>query len=139
MWLTSKQNPLTAKDNGQPGKGTVIWARPCRKPFEDLGSREFHRPIQNCSIGLSYQFNNRWMEYKKIDKKYCNVSATIKDSKVTPDLLQVGSPNNKYYARASRVRLSAEQIRDQSLWISGVFCDSMYGLAYTHGSLQVFG
>ncbi len=55
------------------------------------------------------------------------MSATYQqDSKITPSLLQK-DPFNKYYARGSRVRLSAEQVRDQALCISGEFCDSMYG------------
>src|SRR5258705_12823057 len=55
------------------------------------------------------------------------MSATYQqDSRVRPDLLQK-DPANKYYARGVRVRLSAEQIRDQALCISGAFCNQMYG------------
>jgi len=54
-------------------------------------------------------------------------SATYKqDSKITPELQQK-DPENKYYARASRVRLSSEQVRDQSLCISGLMSNKMYG------------
>jgi hypothetical protein len=34
---------------------------------------------------------------------------------------------NKYYARGPRVRLSAEQVRDQALSVSGLLCEKMYG------------
>ena len=36
-------------------------------------------------------------------------------------------PTNKYYARAARVRLSAEQLRDQALCASGLISNKMYG------------
>ena len=55
------------------------------------------------------------------------MSATYQqESKITPELLQK-DPYNRYYARGARVRLSAEQVRDQALCISGELCDSMYG------------
>ena len=48
------------------------------------------------------------------------------DSKGSDELLEK-DPNNKFYARIARVRLSAEQIRDQALCISGVMSNKMYG------------
>jgi hypothetical protein len=55
------------------------------------------------------------------------LSATYQqDSKVSEELLQK-DPNNKFYARSTRVRLSAEQIRDQALCISGLMSNKMYG------------
>lgn len=41
--------------------------------------------------------------------------------------LQERDPFNKFYARASRVRLSAEQVRDQALAVSGLLNPKMYG------------
>jgi hypothetical protein len=55
------------------------------------------------------------------------LSATYRqDSKVTPQQLEK-DPNNKYYARAPRVRLSAEQVRDQALAASGLLCGRICG------------
>ena len=48
------------------------------------------------------------------------------NSIITPEQLQK-DPANKYYARYTRVRLSAEQVRDQALCISGVISNKMYG------------
>ena len=36
-------------------------------------------------------------------------------------------PNNKFYARGSRIRLSAEQLRDQGLEVSNLLSEKMYG------------
>jgi len=55
------------------------------------------------------------------------MSATYQQaSKITPELQQK-DPYNKYYARGARVRLSAEQVRDQCLCISGLMSNKMYG------------
>ncbi len=55
------------------------------------------------------------------------MSATYRqDSKVSPEDLEK-DPFNKYYARGSRVRLSAEQVRDQALAVSGVMNEKMFG------------
>jgi hypothetical protein len=55
------------------------------------------------------------------------LSATYRqESKVSKEMLEK-DPSNKYYARGPRVRLSAEQIRDQALTVSGLLCEKMYG------------
>jgi hypothetical protein len=36
-------------------------------------------------------------------------------------------PRNKYYSHGPRIRLTAEQIRDQALVVSGLFSEKMYG------------
>ena len=55
------------------------------------------------------------------------MSATYRQqSNVNDELLQK-DPYNKYYARGPRVRLSAEQVRDQALCISGLLSNKMYG------------
>ena len=55
------------------------------------------------------------------------MSATYReDSKVTEEALEK-DPFNKFYERGARVRLSAEQVRDQDLCISGLISEKMYG------------
>ena len=55
------------------------------------------------------------------------MSATYQQSsKVTPEMLEK-DPANRFFARGARVRLSAEQVRDQALLVSGVLSKKMYG------------
>jgi Protein of unknown function (DUF1553) len=53
-------------------------------------------------------------------------AAYQQSSKLTPELEQK-DPFNKLYARGARVRLSAEEIRDEALCIAGVMNDKMQG------------
>jgi hypothetical protein len=126
MWLTSKENPLTAR-----AMVNRIWEQlygtGLAETLEDLGSQGIPPTHPELLNWLSYQF---MYEYNWSIKKLIRtivLSATYRqDSKVSPELLQK-DPNNKLYARSSRVRLSAEQIRDQALCISGVMSNKMYG------------
>jgi hypothetical protein len=76
---------------------------------------------------LSWKFANDYnWSIKKILKEIVLSATYRQESKVTKELLQK-DPNNKLYARGPRVRLSAEQIRDQALSVSHVLSNKMYG------------
>ncbi|GIX04483.1 MAG: hypothetical protein KatS3mg114_0352 [Planctomycetaceae bacterium] len=54
-------------------------------------------------------------------------SATYRQaSQVTPEALQ-RDPQNRWLARAPRLRLDAEQIRDSVLHVAGLLSDKMFG------------
>ncbi len=125
-WLTSKQNPLTART-----MVNRVWEQlfgtGLAETLEDLGSQGITPTHPELLDWLSYQFMNEdnWSTKKLI--RTIVMSATYQqDSKLTPELEQK-DPNNKFYARGARVRLSAEQVRDQCLCISGLMSDKMYG------------
>jgi hypothetical protein len=63
---------------------------------------------------------------KRILKQIVTSETYKQRSLVSKDALKK-DPLNKYYARAPRVRLSAEQIRDQALVICGTLSNKMYG------------
>lgn len=126
MWLTSRQNPLTAR-----AMVNRVWEQlfgtGLAETLEDLGSQGIPPTHPELLDWLSYQF---MYEYNWSLKKLIRtivLSATYRqDSKISDELLKK-DPNNKFYARSSRVRLSAEQIRDQALCISGKLNNKMYG------------
>jgi hypothetical protein len=126
IWLTSKQNPLTART-----MVNRVWEQlfgtGLAETLEDLGSQGVLPTHPELLDWLSYQFMNEdnW-SVKKLIRRIVMSATYQQETKMTPQLLQK-DPYNKYYARGSRVRLSAEQVRDQALCISGELCDSMYG------------
>ena len=126
QWLTSKQNPLTART-----MVNRVWEQlfgtGLAETLEDLGSQGIPPTHVELLDWLSYQFMNtdNWSTKKLI--RTIVLSATYQQSsKLTPELKQK-DPYNKYYARGARVRLSAEQVRDQCLCISGLMSAKMYG------------
>lgn len=126
MWLTDKRNPLTAR--------TIvnrIWeqffGQGIAETLEDLGTQGIpptHRALlDHLAWQLMYEFN--W-DLKKLMKEMVLSATYRQDSKLDKTKAEK-DPYNKFYARGARVRLSAEQIRDQALSISGVLCEKMYG------------
>ena len=125
-WLTDKKNPLTARTMVNHlweqlfGTGIV-------ETLDDLGTQGAEPTHRELLDYLSYQFMNgyNWSVKKLI--KAMVLSATYRqDSKVVKEGLEK-DPLNKFYARGTRVRLSAEQVRDQALAISGLLSKKMYG------------
>jgi hypothetical protein len=69
---------------------------------------------------LAYRFSNDWeWSIKRLVKEIVMSATYQQSSRVSPDKVDK-DPYNHYYSRANRVRLSAEQIRDQALTVSGL-------------------
>lgn len=126
MWLTSKQNPLTARTMVNR-MWEQLFGTGLAETLEDLGSQGVPPTHPQLLEWLSYQFmyDYNWSLKKLI--RTMVMSATYRQSSKIPEALLTKDPDNKLYARSSRVRLSAEQIRDQALCISGVLNEEMYG------------
>jgi hypothetical protein len=126
MWLTSKQNPLTARTMVNR-VWEQLYGTGLAETLEDLGSQGIPPTHPELLDWLSYQFmNNYGWSIKKLIRTLVLSATYQRDSKVSKELLEK-DPTNKLYARSSRIRLSAEQIRDQALCISGVMSNKMYG------------
>src|SRR6266487_108576 len=126
MWLTSKQHPLVSRTIVNRlweqlfGTGIV-------ETLEDMGTQGIPPTHKELLDHLSWKLMNDYNWSLKRLLKEIVMSATYRqDSKLT-DELKEKDQFNRFYARGPRVRLSAEQIRDQGLCISGVINNKMYG------------
>ena len=126
IWLTSPQNPLTSRTLVNRlweqlfGTGLI-------ETLEDMGTQGAAPTHQELLDWLSWKLMNDYQwSIKKLLKEILMSATYQQDSKVRPDLLEK-DPFNKLYARGARVRLNAEQIRDQTLRVSGLLNEKMYG------------
>ncbi|HEY0432616.1 MAG TPA: DUF1553 domain-containing protein, partial [Chitinophagaceae bacterium] len=125
-WVTDKNNPLTARTMVNRlweqlfGNGLV-------ETLEDLGTQGAEPTHRELLDFLAWRFMNedQW-SVKKILKELVLSATYRQDSRMTKELLDK-DPQNRFYARGPRVRLSAEQIRDQALAVSGKLNEEMYG------------
>ena len=125
-WITSKENPLTAR--------TIvnriwykIFGRGIVNSIEDMGTQSENPSHPALLDWLAYEFMNEmnW-SIKKLIKTILMSSTYRQNSIISNDKLSI-DPNNIYYSRGPRLRLEAEQIRDQALFVSGLLSKKMYG------------
>ncbi len=125
-WIIDPKNPLTART-----MVNRLWEQlfgfGLAETLEDLGTQGLPPTHQQLLDWLSGQFmnENKW-SIKKTLKQIVLSSAYRQQSMMRPDLLEK-DPSNKWYARGPRVRLSAEQVRDQALSASGLLSHRLYG------------
>ncbi|MFI5186659.1 MAG: DUF1553 domain-containing protein [Chitinophagales bacterium] len=126
MWLTSKDNPLTARTMVNR-VWEQLFGNGIAETLEDLGTQGIPPTHQELLDWLSWQFMNdyKW-SVKKLLKEIMMSATYRQDSKLTPESLEK-DPSNKLYGRGARVRLSAEQVRDQGLCISGLMSEKIFG------------
>lgn len=126
QWLVSTDNPLTARTMVNRvweqifGKGLV-------ETLEDMGTQgavPIHRELLD-HLSWKFMHDYNW-SVKKLVREIVLSATYRQDSKISPKMAEK-DPENKYYARSPRVRLSAEQLRDQALAISGLLSEKMYG------------
>jgi hypothetical protein len=126
MWLSDKRNPLVSRTMVNRlweqlyGAGLV-------ETLEDMGTQGMAPTHQELLDFMAYQFMYKYnWSVKKMLKEMVMMATYRQDSKVS-EKLKEKDLYNKFYARGSRIRLSAEQIRDQSLAVCGVLSNKMYG------------
>jgi mono/diheme cytochrome c family protein len=125
-WLVSPENPLSARV-----AVNRFWARlfgtglvATLEDFGTQGARPTHPELLDW-LALRFIEQHRW-SVKALLKELV-LSATYRQtSRVTPEELR-RDPRNRLLARGPRVRLSAEQIRDQALFVGGLLSPKMYG------------
>lgn len=125
-WITDKKNPLTSRTVVNRfweqifGVGIV-------ETLEDFGTQGFKPVHPELLDYLSVKLMNDWAWKPKPILKEIVMSATYQQSSVGSKKLYEKDPANHFLARGPRVRLSAEQVRDQTLLISGLLSKKMYG------------
>ena len=117
-WLFHEDNPLTARVTVNRlwqrmfGNGLVSSSF----DFGNQGALPTHPKLLDF---LALKLRNEGWDTKKL-LKYIALSATYQQStKVSEESIE-NDPENKWLARAPRLRLSAETIRDQALALSGL-------------------
>lgn len=125
-WISSPENPLTGRVAvnrfwaGLFGQGIVTTP-------EDFGSQGASPSHPALLDWLAGQFTNELDWSVKDLLRLIVHSATYQQaSEASPEILAV-DPYNTLLSRGPRVRLTAEQIRDQMLQVSGLLSDKMYG------------
>lgn len=125
-WMTSNQNPLFSRVAVNRlweqlfGIGIV-------ETLEDFGSQGIKPTHPKLLDDLAYRFMHEHQWSIKSILKEMVMSATYQQSSDTTAKMLEVDPFNQYYSHGPRFRLSAEQIRDQALSVSGLISDKMFG------------
>ncbi len=126
QWIVSKENPLTART-----LVNRVWAqlfgRGLVEPLGDMGTQSIppiHRELLDY-LALDLMNGKKW-SMKNLIREIV-LSGTYRQSSTLDNKNVEKDPQNYYLARGPRFRLSAEQIRDQALAVSGLLSTKMYG------------
>ena len=118
QWLVSPSHPLTSRVAVNRFWQLYFGAGFVKTP-EDFGVRGEPPTHPKLLDWLATEFVRSGWDVKSMQRLIVTSATYRQSSDVTETLLQK-DPENRLFARAPRLRLSAETIRDQALWVSGL-------------------
>jgi hypothetical protein len=124
-WLVSAQNPLTARVVVNRfweqffGRGLV-------KSSEDFGLQGEWPSHMELLDWLATDFRDHGWDVRRLVKQIVSSQAYRQSSRVRPDVA-AHDPEDRMLAWFPRQRLSAEQIRDQALYVGGLLRERLGG------------
>ena len=124
-WLVDNRNPLTPR---------VIVNRHWEQLFgigivetsEEFGSQGEPPSHPKLLDWLAVEFRESGWDVKQLLKLMVMSSTYRQSSAISPELA-LTDPDNRLLARGPRFRISAEMVRDQSLFVSGLMSHKQYG------------
>jgi len=123
-WLTSRDNPLTARVFVNR-LWKLYFGAGLSRNITDMGSQGEWPTHPELLDWLAVEFIDSW-DIKHVVKLLV-MSGTYRQSSLVRPELKERDPFNKLYARQSRFRLDAEMIRDNALAVSGLLVRDLYG------------
>ncbi len=124
-WLVSPNHPLTARV-AVNRLWEEIFGTGIVETSEDFGTQGDLPSHPELLDWLATEYIRLGWDTKQMLKLIVTSAAYRQSSQVTPELLE-RDPSNRLLARGPRVRLSAESVRDQALFVSGLLSPKMYG------------
>jgi hypothetical protein len=126
QWLTSRQNPLTARVavnriwHSLFGQGIVTTL----EDFGSSGAKPTHPELLDY-LAVQFQTDLGW-SMKGLLREIVLSATYRQDSRGTTESRKL-DPGNQWLARGPRLRLTAEMVRDNALQVSGLLSQEMYG------------
>lgn len=124
-WLTDPRHPLTARVAVNRW-WEMLFGLGLVETSEDFGSQGAFPSHPELLDWLATELIAQHWDQRAILKQIVLSATYRQSSNVTPDLLQK-DPRNTLLARGPRYRLPAETVRDQALFVSGLFSPRVGG------------
>ena len=124
-WLVEEENPLTARVIANRHWEQIFGAGivPTSEEFGSQGELPSHPELLDW---LAVELVESGWDLKHLLRLIATSATYRQSAKTTPALLEA-DPENRFFARGPRIRLSAEMIRDQALFVGGLLSDAQFG------------